>query len=112
VLAELDSNVSRARALYDGPAKLILGDTEAAVEMPAWRAREFYDVVSDPAERHDLLAADDARSAQADELGEKLRDLFEAYAARASGTLVPAALDDDTRRRLAELGYLDGGDGH
>ena len=110
-LAEVDSNVARARALYDGPAKLILAEPEAAVELPALFAREFYDVVEDPAETHELLAAGDARAARAPELEHALRDLAEALAAQADGAPASATLDDDTRQRLVELGYLDAGDG-
>ncbi len=59
---------------------------------------ELYDVVSDPAEAHDLAAAETPDRALARAVAE--------YPLPEPGPAASAPLDDEARRRLASLGYI------
>lgn len=81
------------RALYDGPHKLIYGPRP-----------ELYDVASDPDELHDLIG-------EHPELAARLEEKLRTHIARAaeSGASAAVPIDEETRRQLEALGYLQQG---
>jgi arylsulfatase A-like enzyme len=106
VLAELHSHRGDMRASYEGDLKLVTGDPAADVTWPVGAARRLFDLATDPGERHDL---DAARRADAERLADGLGMLVGELRSRRRGGPRAAVLDEDTRRRLEELGYVDGG---
>jgi choline-sulfatase len=91
---------------YYGTASLL------AVIMDGWKyiettRPELYDLRRDPGETVNLLGKEPSR---ADRLGKELKGILVA-ARRTAGPAEPAALDEDARRRLESLGYLNRGGG-
>ena len=105
VLAELHTSRHDMRAYLRDRLKLVTGDPTADVQLPVPTATQLYDIQRDPLEQDDLhvLRPDVAR-----DLTEQHDSLVELLEAQRSGDLVEAQLSEATRRRLVELGYVDG----
>jgi arylsulfatase A-like enzyme len=84
----------RWRAIIDGDWKYLENDAGA---------RHLFDLARDPAERRDLAGGDPVR---AKAMQERLGSLLDAMPAR-RGVGEAAQLDDDTRRALESLGYVE-----
>ncbi len=104
-LSEVDSNVTRARALTIGGLKYIEGDPQAGVTLPSRQAVMLYDLRTDPLETMNL-AGDDPEAVAA--AAAALEHLLAGLRGDASGGR-PVELSEETRRQLIELGYLEDG---
>jgi hypothetical protein len=84
--------------MLEGDRKLVLDRRRGAARL--------FDLAADPAEQHDLAAAEPAAARAA--AGTLRRALAEARAARPSGDGPTPALAPETRAQLEALGYVGG----
>ncbi len=105
VLSELHSNRGFMRSLLSDDLKVIHGDPAALVSWPVDTAIQLYDLGADPEEQTDLATEREA-------LSQGLADTLQRFGAELEGQRVSddkaAGLSEETRRRLEELGYVDG----
>ncbi|MHC5210450.1 MAG: sulfatase family protein [Planctomycetota bacterium] len=106
VLAELHSHRSDQRALYAGSWKLLTGDPQANVTWPVPAPRRLFDVAADPLEARDV---GEGHPETAGRMEADLEMLVEQLHADRGGGPREVVLDEETRRRLEELGYVEGG---
>ena len=92
------TNLLKARSVRRGSYKL--------VQTPFAGTEELYDLTSDPAEQHDLLAE---RAAESERVASELRPLLESWALSARPLSSHFEGRDETLRRLEGLGYVGGG---
>jgi len=102
-LAEVDSNITRARALHVGPLKIVTGDPDARVTLPTEEPLAVYDLRADPGELESVHARDPEATAR---LRRRLEALLE-WAGRDRGTGPPARLSEETIGQLEALGYAE-----
>ena len=104
--SEIEDDFVHKYALRDGGWKLIHAPPDETVSFPAEHEWQLFYLPDDPEERNDLKAAEPARfeAMKADLLSrmEDLRLYGDSLGATESKTL-----DEETRRRLRELGYVD-----
>ncbi|MDG2149470.1 MAG: sulfatase [Planctomycetota bacterium] len=107
-LAELHSAKRSARAYFSGQWKLVTGDPEAPVELPVPKPTRLYDLHNDPLEKVDLQQekkrAIETLRRQHDDLVTRL-----SLERQSDNGDNEAVLSEETRKRLVELGYVDGG---
>jgi arylsulfatase A-like enzyme len=102
VLSQVDSNVSRQQSYRLGAVKIVVGDPDAVVELPAERLLSLYDLSVDPDEETSLH---EDRAEQGVELSAQLERLL-----RMKGDVsepVEVELGEQTLEQLRQLGYLD-----
>jgi hypothetical protein len=105
VVSELHSHRGSMRALIVGDLKVVVGDPEARVSWPVSMPVQLFDLAGDPVEQK---AVGPEQQATAESLSELLRALGESLEAERSTGQREAGLSEETRRRLEELGYVDG----
>ncbi|MDG2148063.1 MAG: sulfatase [Planctomycetota bacterium] len=105
VVSELHSHRGSMRSLVVDDLKVVIGNPDARVSWPVPVPVQLFDLAGDPLE---LQVVGGEQQATAEGLSASLRALGESLEAERSTGQREAGLSEETRRRLEELGYVDG----